>query len=216
MFLVEGTSEELFYKALAKEIGIDLDRLNISVLSVGGVGFIPYINLLQGLGVPVVVRTDHDINKIQGKGEYRCAGFERAINIYEILPLDNDKLNNVLKRKDELKGLNSSALDDNTQRLCDSLRDALVQVGIFMSKKDLENDLVNSGLKQTLEEFFKESNYDKLVAAMQDKKASSMYKFLLSNTPSLVCLKDSSLAAPLKWCRKLAEPVSNETNESTS
>ncbi len=40
VFLVEGTSEVLFYTALAQELEIDLDRYNISVLSVEGSGAI--------------------------------------------------------------------------------------------------------------------------------------------------------------------------------
>ena len=43
VFLVEGTSEVLFYTALARELKLDLDRHNISILSVEGVGFKPYV-----------------------------------------------------------------------------------------------------------------------------------------------------------------------------
>ena len=46
VFLVEGTSEVLFYNALAKALNIDLDRLNISILSVEGIGF-PMIGGIQ-------------------------------------------------------------------------------------------------------------------------------------------------------------------------
>ena len=37
VILVEGPSELIFYNTLAKQIGIDLDRLNILILNVGGV-----------------------------------------------------------------------------------------------------------------------------------------------------------------------------------
>ena len=45
VILVEGPSEMVFYKTLAKQIGIELDRLNISVLSVDGVSFPTYMDI---------------------------------------------------------------------------------------------------------------------------------------------------------------------------
>ena len=61
VFLVEGTSEVLFYNALAKALSIDLDRLNISIISVEGIGFKPYVAVCNALNIPWVLRTDNDI-----------------------------------------------------------------------------------------------------------------------------------------------------------
>lgn len=61
VFLVEGPSEKLFFTALAKGIGIDLDRYNISILVVDGVGFKPYIKICRALDIPFAMRTDNDI-----------------------------------------------------------------------------------------------------------------------------------------------------------
>jgi len=52
VFLVEGISEVLFYNALAKELSIDLDRLNISIIAVEGVGFKPYVAVCNALNIP--------------------------------------------------------------------------------------------------------------------------------------------------------------------
>jgi len=38
----------LFYNALAKALNIDLDRLNISILSVEGLGFKLYVDVWNG------------------------------------------------------------------------------------------------------------------------------------------------------------------------
>lgn len=77
--LVEGPSELVFYKTLAKQIGIELDRLNISVLSVDGVGFDIYIKILDAMCIYWVTRTDNDIFKVPNKSLYRYAGIERGI-----------------------------------------------------------------------------------------------------------------------------------------
>lgn len=61
VILVEGPSEMVFYKTLAKQIGIELDRLNISVLSVDGVSF-PYLYEDSQCNADLLdFRTDNDI-----------------------------------------------------------------------------------------------------------------------------------------------------------
>ena len=70
-FLVEGVSEVLFYTALAKEIGVDLDRTNISILSVEGVGFKPYIAVCNALNISWVMRTDNDVFAKPNKNQQR-------------------------------------------------------------------------------------------------------------------------------------------------
>lgn len=81
VILVEGPSELIFYNTLAKQIGVDLDRLNISILNVGGVGFIPYIDILNALSINWIVRTDNDITKVPNSdGKYQFSGVNRAIN----------------------------------------------------------------------------------------------------------------------------------------
>ncbi|WP_307443107.1 ATP-dependent endonuclease [Paenibacillus sp. V4I3] len=66
---------------LALALGIELDRLNISILSVEGVGFHKYIELFDNLGIPWVIRTDNDYQlvsaKIQGN-YYRLSGMQRT------------------------------------------------------------------------------------------------------------------------------------------
>jgi len=82
--LVEGPSELTFYKTLAKVLGINLDRLNISVLSVEGIGFGTYANILEALGIDWTMRTDNDIIKIKDKDAYRYAGIERGLDRIEV------------------------------------------------------------------------------------------------------------------------------------
>ena len=67
VFLVEGPSEVLFYKVLAGQVGIDLDRLNISILMADGVGFETFVKILQALEIEWIMRTDNDVFKIPKK-----------------------------------------------------------------------------------------------------------------------------------------------------
>lgn len=62
VLLVEGPAEEFVVPALATHLGHDLDRLGITVCSVNGTDFEPYVRLLgpSGLALPFAVITDLD------------------------------------------------------------------------------------------------------------------------------------------------------------
>ena len=64
VILVEGDAERFLIPAFAVALGISLDMLGISVCSVAGVNFAPYVKLLgpQGLAIPHVILTDRDPN----------------------------------------------------------------------------------------------------------------------------------------------------------
>ena len=62
MLLVEGDSEEVLVPVIARNFGYDLDELGITVCSVAGAYFVPYVNLLgpSMLDIPFAVLTDLD------------------------------------------------------------------------------------------------------------------------------------------------------------
>lgn len=62
VILVEGDAERFLVPAFAKALDIHLDELGISVCSVSGTNFAPYVKLLgpSGLRIPFVVLTDRD------------------------------------------------------------------------------------------------------------------------------------------------------------
>lgn len=76
--LVEGTSEQFLIPAFAQYLRfdtgshLDLDRLGISVCSVFGTDFAPYVKLLRAdaLDLPFVVITDGDLNWTENKANY--------------------------------------------------------------------------------------------------------------------------------------------------
>lgn len=62
IILVEGDSERFLVPAFADALDISLDALGISVCSVSGTNFAPFVKLLgrHGLNIPYVVLTDRD------------------------------------------------------------------------------------------------------------------------------------------------------------
>jgi putative ATP-dependent endonuclease of the OLD family len=82
VILVEGDAERFIIPAFADVLGIPLDELGISVCSVGGTNFTPYVKLLgrRGLNIPHVVLTDLDPNGTRAPRARR-----RLINLLKIV-----------------------------------------------------------------------------------------------------------------------------------
>lgn len=205
VFLVEGPSEELFYKALAKVIDIDLDKMNISILKVDGVGFEVYINVFKELGIPCVVRTDNDVFKNTNGKKYRCAGVQRCVDIYRLGDEVDDKLENLLAKEDQLKTMGVGHITKKVSKLVDNLRKALEKHAIYLAQVDLETDMYNSEISDDLKTFYNTIAEASTIKKMQDKKALNMYAFLKSSHTSLVKLKDNQLARPLLKCIEVVE-----------
>lgn len=82
VILVEGEAERFLVPALAIANGVDFDELGISVCSVAGTNFGPYVELLgeRGLRLPVAVVTDGDPAEGGAKrGETRVLELLRAV-----------------------------------------------------------------------------------------------------------------------------------------
>ena len=80
-----------------------MDKLNISILSVEGVGFDVFIDALSTLLIPFTVRTDNDVIK-KKNSIYRAAGILRGLAIYEKYYEQTDEtLNRIISQKDKLE-----------------------------------------------------------------------------------------------------------------
>jgi len=217
VFLVEGVSEEIFYKALSRQINLELDRFNISILMVDGVGFETYIKILNALNIRWVLRTDNDIFKIPKKELFRLAGIQRAIKFYRMKSKTNEKVENILKENE--KYLTNIENDTNIPpinlKAAQEIINTLSKCGVFIAKKDLENDLKNSEVYEDLSKFCELNNEDEVVELFQKRKATFMYNFIKKYPESLQKIEDSELAAPLYICKKIAEKT-NETNRSAT
>lgn len=212
VFLVEGTSEVLFYTALAESLKIDLDRLNISILSVEGIGFKPYIAVCDALKIPWVLRTDNDIFSKPGNAPTKkyYAGISRIMGIIE----DSKKEScfDLLKFWNEHKSENEWPKNEDipicAKMLNNYIREHVNPLGIFISDIDLENDLARSELSQKLLEYYGTKSIECLVKDMQKKKAENMLTFLNDNREHLTLLKNSTITMPLSF---LAKTVTERT-----
>lgn len=203
VFLVEGPSEIIFFRALAASVGIDLDRENLSILSVDGVGFKPYVLCCEALGIPWVLRTDNDVFKVPNKERYRLAGVARTCGIAESLGRPGVKAS-WLKIKDSLTWEGGTAVPIEVEAAAYKLRDALEFEGIYLSDRDLEYDLIASGLRGVLEEHYCVDDQEELYAAMTERKAEGMHAFIAKYSSELVCLAESTFCKPLRRLQLLA------------
>lgn len=62
---------------------LELDKKNINVIDVNGVGFKPYIKVCEALNIPFVMRTDNDIFKVPWTNKFHYAGVSRVMGIYK-------------------------------------------------------------------------------------------------------------------------------------
>ena len=210
VLLVEGFSEELFYKTLAKQLGIDLDRLNISVMMVDGIGFKPFIDILNSLEIEWVIRTDNDIFKINNQQLYRFAGLQRSISYYRDYFEKDDTFERILNENEQFISGFKLPVPDVNNEAANKIREELKNFNIYIADKDLENDLYNSEIKKDLEEYF--SNDDDIVKLMQKRKATFMYDFLKTKKESLKKLHKNNLTQPLYACVKIIERIQNEAD----
>jgi len=228
VLLVEGTSEIVFYKNLAHQLGVDLDRLNISILSVEGVGFTRYIDLLNSLGIPWVMRTDNDYQKYNRpkqllKEAYYLTGIRRLTKIYSTkcsgkVPIGEQLVNLtelILVNKDKLTE-NPTACNTHRQEMYDLFYQPLSNYGLFLAKEGLEEDIYHSNerVKNAINQYFQPSQEDEeilifedSVSEMKSKKSTFMYLFLANNRECLNSLKDDPLAEPLYACRTIVQQM---------
>ena len=208
VILVEGQSELIFYKTLAKQIGIDLDRLNISILSVEGVGFNTYAKILGALGIYWVARTDNDIFKIQHQDAYRFAGIERGLELAKQscdLEETDEKVIDAYSCK--IHGfVDKNSIPSKVLEAADKLRDVLANYDIFIADVDFETDLCNGPLKDALKEYYGDLLSDSsLIKKMKSRKAINIYDFLKNHKERLEALADDYIAKPLLSAKNYIE-----------
>lgn len=201
VFLVEGTSEVLMYNALAKALSIDLDRLNISILSVEGIGFKPYVAICNALNIPWVLRTDNDIfsKPTNNPIKHYYAGISRIMGILK--DVYDGTNNNLCDYWDQHQSENEWTYRTDppvsATTLNSHIRTEAVTYGLYVSNVDLETDLASGPLQTILLKYYNKRTVGTLVKAMQTRKAENMVRFLSQNHSSLSCLSGDNIVLPL-------------------
>ena len=197
VFLVEGPSEVLFYRELARRLAIDLDFYNISILAVDGIAFEVYAKILDAMEISFVMRTDNDISDIStGKRsspeiKRNLAGFNRCLSLSGATKLPH-------------RACPYSQQDSISDGTYASVSKAINPKGIYVSQIDLEND---HGI-ELADEFKKfKGTVVAAVKYLQQSKAVRMREFIFAHGQALSRLGKGNLAAPLHACVELAKKV---------
>ena len=125
VILVEGDAERFIVPAFAEALGIPFDILGITVCSVGGTNFTPYVKLLgpKGLNIPHVILTDRD--PVNGRP-----------------PLVHRRLINLLNEVDDEYGYDDLDIDDVLKYAA--------EFGYFVNDSTLESDLFSAGMAEAM------------------------------------------------------------------
>lgn len=199
--LVEGESEVILYRALSNSIEQSQDSLNYSIISVGGIGFKPYIKLCKSLNIPFVIKTDNDIFALKD-GCNRFIGLDRAVGMLEDVT-DSDESKTVTAEYQKHSNLfvwdaDSECSSEGAEKAI-KIKKSLKMFGIFLSDDDLENDLASSEIYEDLKNFYRVDSKDLLVKEMKRRKAENMFAFVNAVDGKTVFskLKAESIVGPL-------------------
>ena len=188
VLLVEGPSEEALFNKVLSTKNEFYEADGIFILQVGGFGFKPYVNILQQLKIPCVIKTDNDLRKAKGQTDYSVIGFARVNGIIgrDILPTDSIP-NNTVTAKRALYDVNKAALD--------TIR---TDYHVYLSRVSLEEDL-DEVIHDEMMAYLPEADGD-VITYLQDSKKYHMVELVekLTNTDcekiynhyNFACLED--------------------------
>ncbi|WP_432481297.1 ATP-dependent nuclease [Moraxella sp. ZY200743] len=191
VLLVEGSSEKLLFEWVLDTLGCD--RTDIIVQSIAGIYFDKYIQILKGLGIKIIIKTDNDITKVSRKDELTALGFNRCIDLFNLLCdcEEKEKLDNIALGPDASESTILEAKEDFRNKILSNKNcfDEFSRLGIYLSKIDLEHDLATCLDKD-----------DKFVKDLQESKWINMWEFTKNAThaeakkifyhENFKCLKD--------------------------
>jgi len=199
VLLVEGPSEILFYSELAKQLSIDLDFYNISILSVDGIQFGVYVKILDAMEIPWVMRTDNDVSDITVKKvqQRHLAGINRCRAAAALTAIPHYPVGTTT---------HSLLLDGTWDRISKETNPK----GAYLSRVDLEHDLTEE-LESEVVAFackkLKKRTLDapNAIKYLQGKKAIRMRELLVEISDSLPSIISGHLVKPLLHAKSLAE-----------
>lgn len=185
VLLVEGPSEQLLFEKILSTIKPFYEADGIYILPVGGIGFKPYISILDELNIYNVIKTDNDLRKVKGKSVYSVLGFSRCNNAIgvNLLPTDPIPDNSTAAR---------IALYTNNIETLDKIRN---EYSVHLSKSDLENDLdevlhdeLVKYIGTTPIEYLQDSKHYHMVELVEKLSDADCYK--VYNHYNFACLKE--------------------------
>lgn len=210
VFLVEGISEKLLYKEISKQLKIEIEKYNIVILSVDGVGFEVYTEILNSLGIPFVIRTDNDIMK-KKNGKYYCSGMLRLTKLFNKYYGEIDEV---------LKDMINKELNSEEIKIWNKRKQLLENKGLFLANVDLEEDLVAVDKENRINAIVKElerEEYSKeeIIDYLKKSKGNNMYA-ILNKGINLDFIQQTDIEKPIKKCMEIYMNNMKEKNENES
>lgn len=165
VILVEGDAEKFLVPEFASEMGIKLDEHGISVCSVAGTHFKPYVKFLESLGIPFSVITDWDNER----------GQRRAVDLISII--------GTLRNESDLDTLVEWLMDTDDWEKFDT---EIGKFGIFTNTVTLEIDLVKGDYQKAIFTTLREGGFGKIRLARIDGWEADMKTLDLKQFLALV------------------------------
>ena len=192
VILVEGPSEQFLLPAFAGNMGFPFDEYGVTVCSVHGTDFMPYVKLLgtKGLNIPFVVITDGDWFVSDQKLLSR--GFRRATKIAQAIDTESfDRLLELCKDNDWSTLYKESA-----------------SLGIFVGNRTLELDLFDAGFGKQMKEALDE--LDAPVPMRERIKAFIKNGPPLNESDSATFLDDVARFGKGRFAQRLASKINTD------
>ncbi|MGK9168364.1 AAA family ATPase [Inquilinus limosus] len=142
VILIEGDAERFLIPAFAEELGVSLDEHGISVCSIAGTNFQPYVKLLCALGIPFSVITDYD--EVDGVPR----AYNRALGLVSII----DKARGGDNTNDLIDAIQDLGTHDESIERCE-------EFGIFVNSDTLEIELFGGDYATEMIATLREHNF---------------------------------------------------------
>lgn len=144
VLLVEGPSERVLFEKVLEEVHPTYELDGGFLLDVNGIKFKPYVSVLRGLNIKVIVKTDNDLKSKRNQPHtYDLIGIQRCLNLL------NDRTEEEVS---SLEAVNIQWTPSTKKQMIEEKKleifkqyetdiDILNNNNIFLSKIDLEHDL---------------------------------------------------------------------------
>ncbi len=141
VILVEGDAERFLIPTFAEEMEVSLDEHGITVCSVAGTNFLPYVKLLCALGIPFSVITDYDeVNDVP-------RAYNRGLKLVRTIDEARDSEDTDAVVGDIEEGSYKESLDK------------MEPFGIFVNTDTLETELFDGDYAQEMIETLREHGF---------------------------------------------------------
>ncbi|WP_163527360.1 AAA family ATPase [Halobacillus ihumii] len=180
VLLVEGPSEKILFERILKDKCERYESFGGYILEVDGINFKEYYSVLTALGIKVIVKTDNDLKKINGRPECSLIGVNRCQRL-----IGETEQNNLRGIDPTRYEKDSSYKVERKKFVFSELSEVVEQLkveNIFLSRVDLENDLYEV-IPRILDRLAKDQNSSKNgVDYLQSAKLINMIELSTSIT----------------------------------